>query len=198
VVQSSKGVTVVEPLALLAAADYFATETTWSLQHFLSDSLSSPNILVQSLAFNPFGAYLFCLAFKTPRPLYTVFNFVVPDDLQNKEAELVALQKIDGQFVASSVDICSNKTPAYTLGRHCTSKETSAWLEDPQKIALCFPAKPDLIFHLRLRGDGSHDEIVRVFVEFKLTTTKSMTPDDTKQSFDRTNPMYALSLFPLC
>ena len=49
-----------EPLALLAATDYFSIHTAWSLQCILSHSLTSSNTSKHGYAFERFGAYI-CL-----------------------------------------------------------------------------------------------------------------------------------------
>ena len=173
-------ITADEPLALLAAANYFTNQTGWSLSFFLKAGLAHPNASARGYALEYFGAYALALAFSSPTRLGDVFKFLgANSDLENETGHLVAVQKQEESFVAYPVDAKSSSLPTYTLGRrYRTSEETLSWLKNPDRIALCFPGHivgPDLILVLQL-SDG----LLRVVVQFK----HSMKDQDRQQTID--------------
>jgi hypothetical protein len=183
-----------EPLALLAASHFFATETSWPLRHFLLEALSTSDDSARGFAFEHLGAYLLGLAFRSPTRLSNVFDFVVPGGLQDEVAELVALQKsTNDTFSCFPVDISSDMGPSYILGRSPrTEMETLAWFKDPQRNIFCFPAKtigPDLVLVLKL-SDGS---LLRVLIQFKNHLQNTLGPVNTADGFRTTDPKQFIS-----
>ncbi|KIM25388.1 hypothetical protein M408DRAFT_210132 [Serendipita vermifera MAFF 305830] len=177
-----------EPLALLAAVHYFTTETSWSLQYFLQNGLSTPNESARGIAFEQLGAYLIGIAFKSPTRLSTVFQFIVPHELENEVAELVSVHKTDRGLVCNPIDISSEMRPTYILGRTTrTEEETLDWLRNPERAIFCFPANtvgPDLMLLLRL----SDHSLIRVLVQFKHLSSLTIGPHDTEVAFNTTDP----------
>jgi hypothetical protein len=188
----ARGVVADEPLALLAAVDYFSRQTAWTFDHFMRDALSSSNPALRGSTFEHFAAFLIALAFKSPTRLSSVFNFISANDLANELAQLVALDWADGKFVCTPVDVFSNSGPAYILAHTaCTESETLSWLRDPKRVVFCFPVKsvgPDGFLVLRLL-DG---RVVRIILQFKQLTSNTIGPKETKDAFESTDPMQFL------
>ncbi|KIM30016.1 hypothetical protein M408DRAFT_100172 [Serendipita vermifera MAFF 305830] len=184
-----------EPLALLAAMDYFTTNTPWSLQHFLEEGLSNSNESARGTAFEYFGAYLLGMAFKSARSLSEVFTFVGEHSsgLLDEEAELVAIEKNNGNFSCHPVNLSSNTRPMYRQG--CTPRtqaETLAWFQNPKRTIFCFPAHmvgPDLILVLQL----SDKTVIRVIVQLKQKMESKMSSTDVESAFRTTDPNHFLS-----
>jgi hypothetical protein len=187
---SLQDIIINEPIALLASADYFTAETSCSLSYFLAHELSRPYERARGVRFEHFGAYLLALAFKSPRRLSTVFDFVGENDLQGEIGELVEVHKTGDRLVCNPVDITSDTLPTYILGRtHRTKMETLSWLPDPERTVFCFPGKdlgPDLILLLRL----SNGRLVRVFVRFKQTSVSTMGSKETEEAWSATDPYF--------
>jgi hypothetical protein len=199
-----------EPLALLAAIRYFE-KTAWSLRYFLNEALTQSYAGARGVALEHFGAYIFALAFNSPRRLGEVFEFVGSNDLEQETGHLVAVHKQkDGKFVAHPVNITSDALPTYILGRSPSdARQTLSWLEDPGRTVFCFPAhiiKPDLILLLQL----SDTRLLRVLVQFKqmpdtisraetLKASESVNPRSMNSRSDETPEMnrYALVLIHL-
>jgi len=176
-----------EPLALLAATDYFNKEG-WDWQHFLADGLSTSNASARGIAFEQAGSYLLGLAFSSPTPLSDVFEFVEENDFGGKEAQLVAIHKRDGELICNPVNLLSEKsTSSYILGyTPRNTDDTLAWLKDPQQTVFCFPAKevgPDLLLVLMLPDKA----LIRVVVQFKIG--EIMGPSKTEDAARTTDPM---------
>ena len=156
-----------EPLAILAAMDYFS-KAEWTMKHFLHEAILNDVPSSRGFAFEPFATYPVLLAFSKPKVLSEVFSFQgVYSSLWDMSAQLVAAHKVDGKFTFHSVDISSVKRPIYCLGQSCTTeRETLSWLQDPDNTVVCFPASkvgPDAIFLLRLQDET----ILPVLVSFK-------------------------------
>jgi hypothetical protein len=189
-----KNVVTNEPLALLAAVDYFS-ETWWPLQHFLLEAVTSHHDSARGSAFEHFAAYILGNAFKSPTPLSEVFSFVgrVSEDLEGEIGELVAIEKAGGTYVCHPIDISSNTGPTYRWGRTCQSEaETLAWLQNPQRTAFCFPADkvgPDLILVLRL----SDKSLVRVLFQFKQRLEPTMSRKKIADALGTTDPSQFVS-----
>jgi hypothetical protein len=179
-----------EPIALLASAHYFIAETSWPLSDFLAHGICRPYETSRGVRFEHFGAYLLALAFKSPRRLSTVFDFVGNGDLKDETGELVAVQKTDDRFMCNPVDITSDMLPTYNPGHtHLTETGTLSWLQDPERTVFCFPGRvlgPDLILLLRL----SDERLVRVFVRFKQTDWSTMGSKETEEAWTATDPYF--------
>jgi hypothetical protein len=80
-VTGDKDITADEPLALLASAHYFNTATPWTKEHFLLEGMKSSDGATRGVAFEKFGAYLLGMAFKSPRHLSNIFQFIGPTQL---------------------------------------------------------------------------------------------------------------------
>ena len=171
-------ITIDEPLALLAVADYFIKHTRSSLPHFLQAGVTHSNRSARGIALEYFGAYVLALAFSSPTRLGDVFDFVGGNsDLENETGHLVAVHKQKKSYVAYPVDIKSSSLLTHILGqKYLTSEETLSWREDPD---FCFPARSvgaDLVLVLQL-SDGP---LLRVIVQFR----HSMANQDSKETID--------------
>ena len=164
-----------EPLAIMAAAHFFNMETLWSDFHFLRDGLSTSDSSARGVAFTQFSPYLLGLAFRTPRPLSSVFTFIGRTSQEKETGQLVAIYKDNNGFCYDPVDILSGSGPTYILGytAHMES-DTISWLQDPKQTIFCFLAKtvrPDLILYLKL-SDGT---ILLLLVQLKQTMSLGAT-----------------------
>jgi hypothetical protein len=181
-----------EPLAILAAVHYFTNNTPWSLQYFLLEEVCTPNDTARGTALEHLGAYLLAAAFRLPRRLSDIFEFVGVSDLGNQRAHLVAIhQSSHGTLEYTPVDIFSSQQGTYILGHSArTEAETLSWLSDPKRVAFCFPAHtfgPDLILFLLLE-DGT---LLRVLLQFKYRST--MGPKATAEAYRTTDPSQFVS-----
>jgi hypothetical protein len=177
-----------EPLPLLAAAHHFST-VSWDVPYFVTKDLVSENDSTRGFAFDYYSAYVLGLAFKSPTRLSEVFEFIGPNKISDQFAQLVAVHKVDKNFVVTPVDLSSNHGPGYTLGYTCrTEQETLAWFEDPSRTVFCFPATtvgPDFLV-LLLLSDGT---LLRVLVQCKHNRSKDkLTPMETFDAFRTTDP----------
>jgi hypothetical protein len=138
-----QAILVDEPLALLAALHYFATETKWTLQHFLLGGVSNMDPATRGKALEYVGAYLLADAFKSPRRLSEIFTFVSPNELAEKVAYLVCIDKTEGMESCAPVAIFSDQpqTGTYILGQTITNeKDMASWLKNPSRCVFLFPA----------------------------------------------------------
>jgi len=169
-------------------ADYFTKQSEWSLSHFLKEGCSNSNAGARGIALEYFGAHALALAFRSPTRLGNVFQFVGGNnDLENETGHLVAVHKQEESYIAYPVDIKVPSLPTYILGRkHHSSKDTLAWLDDPNRVIFCFPAQsvgPDLILVLQL-SDGY---LLRVVVQFKHSAMNKTTKE-TIGALESTDP----------
>jgi hypothetical protein len=183
-----------EPLALLAAVDWFSEETDWKLQHFLVKALCTQNSSARGVAFEKFGAYLLALAFGTPQPLSTVFDFLGDCTIKDKEAVLVSAHRDkEGKLVWHPINITRNEWPTYRLGKSPHSQAASlSWIQNPDHSVFCFPDNylgPDLVLLLQL-SDGN---LLRVVIQFKHLSDSTIGPKDTEDAFKTTDPDQFLS-----
>lgn len=185
---TSENVLADEPLPLLAATHHFTVRTPWNLDYFLLEGVSTSNDSARGTAVEQLGAYILALAFRSPRRLSDVFQFIGVNDLGKEAATLVALHKVNGGPVCTPIDISSNQRGAYILGHSTrTEMESLSWVRDPKRTAFCFPVHtlgPDLILFLQL----SDLSILRVLVQFKHINTKTMGPQDTADAYRTTDP----------
>jgi hypothetical protein len=154
----------------------------------MTSELYTENDSARGFAFEYFSAYLLGLAFRTPTRLSEVFNFIGLNNISDQLAQLVAVYKVDENFITTPVDICSNRGPGYTLGHCCrTESETLSWFLDPQRTVFCFPYKtigPDFVILLRL-SDG---RLLRVLVQCKHESKNSLGPTGTFDALRTTDP----------
>jgi hypothetical protein len=181
--------TVDEPVAILAAATYLTTHTTWSLRGLLSVNLTTSNASARGLSFEQYVGFLLAIHFRSPRPLHRVFEFFrSTTKLRNKCAHLVAMAFDDGNFTCTPVDIASYTGPHHKIG--CSPSSTSAtlkWLKNPQNTAICFPPNavgPDVILTLQL----DDDTIIRVLIQCKHHTKGSLSDTETEAAFRSIDP----------
>ena len=106
---------------------------------------------------------------------------------QEEPAQLVTLEKVDGEFKITPLQIKTNRQSNHVLGHSpSTVAETLEWLQNPQGTAFCFPANdvgPDLIFVLRLINSNT---VLRVCVQFKHT--KELSATDSEKAIRTTEP----------
>jgi hypothetical protein len=180
-----------EPLAILGLVTFFSQQYL-TLEGHVREALNAANACARGFAFEPFGAYLLARAFSAPTPLSNVFEFVEESKLQDELAELVTLERIGDTLRITPLKFDSNDRSSHVLGcSSSTSADTLEWLQNPRGSAFCFPANavgPDLIFVLRLTGDGT---VLRVCVQFKHT--KNLTTTETKKAMRTTDPFNFLS-----
>jgi hypothetical protein len=186
--------TVDEPIALLAAANFFTTRTTWSMRSLLESHLTSLNPASRGFSFEHFIAYLLARAFKSPRALSSVFDFIDETELTDEVAHLVAINLADdNQFICTPVDISSNGGPHYILGCSPSSEsETLEWLKNPKNTVFCFPIRtvgPDVILTLQLSDGG----IVRVLVQCKQRNQATLGAQRTQDAFRSTDNQQFIS-----
>jgi hypothetical protein len=179
-----------EPIALLAAANYFSDRSPWTLEHFLIEGVGSHDGTIRGKGLEPVAAYLLGNQFPSLRPLSNIFTFANPDDpLRHRKGRLVALQRVDGKHIPISVDLTSpNQGATWRLG--CSPRSSSdfgEWLYDPDRLVFCFPAirvGPDFILALLL-DDGT---LLWVVVQVKHYTQDKLTPGQTTAAFKKTSP----------
>jgi hypothetical protein len=179
-----------EPLALLAAANFFSENTSWTMQTVLSAGLLSLNPGERGFTFERFCAFLLAKAFESPTSLSSVFTFIGPNKLDGETARLVAIEKDgDDSCRCTPVTISASARRHYILGQSPSSdRQVLDWLENPKGTALCFPAKsigPDLILFLQL----SDSTVLRVLIQFKQITQRTISPAQTEDAMRTTDPM---------
>ena len=170
-----------EPLAILGLVTFFQRKGQ-SLLKYLRIDLNASNAAYRGITFEHYVAYLLVREFSDPTPLSEVFNFVeggeqANEALQDKLAELVALEKVGDSFQTTPVRFKTHSWSSHVLGcSRLTVADSFEWLQNPRGFAFCFPAKAvsgDLMFALRLTGDNT---ILRVSVEFNHA--QEMSPQD--------------------
>ena len=185
--QTETGV-VDEPIVLLAAADFFSKQTSWSMSTILSAGLTSSNPGERGFTFERFGAFLLATAFESQTPLSSVFDFVGRTKLHRESAHLVAINNGDKRR-RTPVKISPPVRCNYILGQsHSSEQQTLDWLENPKGTALCFPVKtfgPDLILLLQL----SDATVLRVLVQFKQITQRTIGTARTEEAIQTTDPV---------
>jgi hypothetical protein len=132
------------------------------------------------------------LAFKSPRHLGEVFEFVGSNGLAQEIGHLVVVHNRNGEFVAHPLNITSNALPTYILGHSPPdARQTLSWLEDPKRVIFCFPAHgvgPKLILLLQL----SDKRLLRVLIQFKQKEKKKQTdtisPAETLKALESIKP----------
>jgi hypothetical protein len=186
-------IVVDEPLVLLAAVNHLCDKTAVNLRHFLLEGLLTSNGGAQGISFEHFGAFLLAIAFREPQPLSSVFEFHGSHQLQDESAQLVAIEKANGQYVCTPVDILSDTRPMYTMGHtSTTADQTLSWVRNPRRSVFCFPVKaigPDLLLVLRL----SDARVLRVVVRFKQINQPSLGLAETQAAFHTTGSYDVIS-----
>jgi hypothetical protein len=175
-----------EPLAILALQRHFSA-TPWTPDHFIRDGLTSPNPAQRGAAFEQFCTYRLLTAFKSPRRLSEIFQFVNPSPLQDMMAHVVAISKTNGTTNFHPLDITSDRRPSHIFG--CTAsnqQQTLLYLKSPHGFAFCcFPPTigPDVVLFLQL-SDGS---LLRVLLQYKQHKS-NLTSTTTSKGFRTTSP----------
>jgi hypothetical protein len=189
---SDKHATADEPLAIMAAAYYFTSQTL-SLTTYLRHGLGSPYGTARGPAFEHFCAYLLALAFRAPTRLDSVFTFFHDTDIGEHEAQLVAAHVTEGNVIPYPFDITSRSIPTYAFGSSPSSEiETLIWMQNPARTIFCFPGHtvgPDIIFLLQL-ADGT---LVPVLVQCKQLTQNSLSEAETAKAFSSIDPSSLIS-----
>jgi hypothetical protein len=187
----SKTTLIDEPLAILALQRHFSA-TPWTPDYFIRQGLTSPSSNQRGVAFEQFCTYRLLTAFKSPRPLSEIFEFVRPSPLQDMMAHVVAIHKTNGTTKCYPLDITSDRRPSHIFGCTASSEEqTLSFLKSPHGIAFCFCAHtigPDVILFLQL-SDGS---LLRVLLQYKQHKTK-LGPAITSKGFRTTSPTNFIS-----
>jgi hypothetical protein len=212
-----------EPIVLLAAADFFSTQTSWTMEAILSEGLTSTIDPERGYALERFGAFLLARAFEsqtpsqtppqtpsktpalsqspTPRlsasqiPLSSVFEFIGSTKLRRESAHLVAIGWDDNnQYRCTPITFSPPTGCNYILGRSTSSpNQTLEWLENPKDTAFCFPDK-DIGPDLILLLQLSDASILRVLVQFKHnSSSRTIGPVETEDAFWTTDPVQFLS-----
>jgi hypothetical protein len=180
-----------EPMALLAATHYFTTQTPWCLQHFLLEAVSPSDSAIRGKGLEHLGVYLIAEAFKTPRRLSDIFEFIDANDLGNEFARLVCINKVGENVSHAPLNLLSDERDTYIVGCSASSEaETLSWLQNPNRTAFCFPAHTvgtDAILFLLLSGGY----ILRVFIQWKYTT--GLGPQPTADAYRTTDPTQFIS-----
>ena len=167
-----------EPVVLLAAAEFFSTETTWSMQNYLGTCLLSSQVTEHSFAMERFGAFLLARAFELRTAsqlqsqtlqthLSSVFKFISPTKLHRESAHLVSIDRDNkNKYWSMPITFSPSSGSHYIIGHlHSSEEQTLEWLKNPNDTALCFPDPnigPDLILLLQL----SDATVLRVLVQF--------------------------------
>ena len=157
-----------EPIVLLAAADFFSTQTSWTMQDYLETSLSSSQATEHGFALERFGAFLLARAFElktepktqsqTPQTpssklstppskasqtrLSSVFRFIGNHTkLHRESAHLVSIGRDNqNEYRYTPVKFSPPSGSNYVLGQSTSSsEETLEWLKNPNDTAVCFP-----------------------------------------------------------
>jgi hypothetical protein len=204
-----------EPVVLLAAAEFFSTETTWTMQNYLGTCLLSSQATERGFAMERFGAFLLARAFEsktasqlqahTPRTrsskptsqtrLSSVFEFIGPTKLRHESAHLVSIGRDNkNKYRCTPITFSPSSGSHYIIGHSPSSEDqTLEWLKNPNDTALCFPdpnVGPDLILLLQL----SDATILRVLVQFKHNSTRTIGAVKTEDAFRTTDPVQFLTV----
>ena len=211
-----------EPVVLLAAANFFSTKTSWTMQDYLETSLLSSQAAERGFALERFGAFMLARAFelktesqsqshtpetsrsKSSTPLLSasqtrlssVFTFIGNHTkLHCESAHLVSIGRDDeNEYRYTPVKFSPPSGSNYILGQSpSSSEETLEWLKNPNGTAFCFPdvnVGPDLILLLQL----SDATILRVLVQFKHNSTRTLGPVKTEDAFRTTDPSQFLTV----
>jgi hypothetical protein len=188
-----KQTVVDEPLAILALQNYFNRNTTWTMDYFMRESLTTAIPAARGVAFEHFCVYHLLHAFRTPRQLSEVFEFLTDNPIQHMTAEVVTIVKSADATRLFPLDIDSDVRPNYILGcSAATEPQSLSSLQSPEGIAFCFLAKtigPDVVLFLKLL-DGS---LLRVLIQFKQWSRNTISAKSTEEGFLSTSPAHFIS-----